>query len=65
MAGGRSLRRSRDKRMLAGVLGGLAEYFDIDVTLTRVIFVIVTMVSAAFRGSTRRMESSRRQRVSG
>lgn len=50
MAGGRSLRRSRDKRMLAGVLGGLAEYFDIDVTLTRIIFVIVSMVSAAFPG---------------
>lgn len=47
---GRSLRRSRDKRMIAGVIGGLAEYFDIDVTMARVIFVIVSVVSAAFPG---------------
>jgi phage shock protein C len=47
---GRSLRRSRDRRMIAGVIGGLAEYFDIDVTLARVIFVIVSIVSAAFPG---------------
>ena len=47
---GRSLRRSRDRRMIAGVIGGLADYFDIDVTLARVIFVIVSIVSAAFPG---------------
>ena len=47
---GRSLRRSRDNRMLAGVVGGLAEYFDIDATLARIIFVIVSVVSAAFPG---------------
>ena len=47
---GRSLRRSRDNRMLAGVVGGLAEYFDVDATLARIIFVIVSVVSAAFPG---------------
>lgn len=36
--------------MIAGVIGGLAEYFDIDVTMARVIFVIVSVVSAAFPG---------------
>ena len=29
------LYKSRDNRMLAGVCGGIAEYFDIDPTLVR------------------------------
>ena len=44
------LRRSRTNRMIAGVVGGLAEYWSIDPTLARVIFVIVSVVSAAFPG---------------
>jgi phage shock protein PspC (stress-responsive transcriptional regulator) len=34
------LRRSRTRRMLAGVAGGLADRFDIDVSLVRVAFVV-------------------------
>jgi phage shock protein C len=44
------LRRSRTNRMIAGVVGGLAEYWSIDPMLARVIFVIVSIVSAAFPG---------------
>jgi phage shock protein PspC (stress-responsive transcriptional regulator) len=44
------LRRSRDKRMIAGVLGGIAEHFDLNVTLLRVLYVIVSIASAAFPG---------------
>jgi len=33
----RPLRRSRTNRQIAGVMGGLAEYFGIDPTLLRVI----------------------------
>lgn len=44
------LRRSRTNRMIAGVVGGLAEYWSIDPMLARVIFVIVSVVSAAFPG---------------
>ena len=33
------LYRSRENRMLGGVCGGLGEYFDIDPTLVRVLFV--------------------------
>ncbi|CAN5888482.1 hypothetical protein BH20GEM1_BH20GEM1_16050 [soil metagenome] len=44
------LRRSRDKRMVAGVLGGIAEHFDLNVTLLRVLYVIVSIASAAFPG---------------
>lgn len=45
-----SLRRSRHNRMIAGVVGGLAEHFGWDVTLARVLFVVVSIVSAAFPG---------------
>ncbi len=34
------LYRSRGNRMLAGVCGGLADYFNIDPTIVRVIAVI-------------------------
>jgi phage shock protein C len=44
------LRRSRSNRMIAGVVGGLAEYWGLDPTLARVIFVVVSILSAAFPG---------------
>jgi len=44
------LRRSRSNRMIAGVVGGLAKYFAIDPTLARVLYVIASIVSAAFPG---------------
>lgn len=44
------LRRSRDDRMIAGVVGGLARYFDIDPTLARAGYVVVSLLSAAFPG---------------
>jgi phage shock protein C len=46
----KALRRSRTNRMIAGVIGGLADYWAIDATLARVIFVIVSIVSVAFPG---------------
>ena len=36
--------------MIAGVCGGLAEYFVLDPTLVRVAYVIVSIISAAFPG---------------
>lgn len=44
------LRRSRSNRMIAGVVGGLADYWGLDPTLARVIFVVVSILSAAFPG---------------
>ena len=44
------LRRSRDERMIAGVVGGLAAYWDKDPTLLRVLYVLLSMLSAAFPG---------------
>lgn len=37
------LYRSRTNRVIAGVAGGLGEYFDIDPTLIRVIFILITI----------------------
>lgn len=39
----KKLFRSRHNRMLAGVCGGLAEYFNIDPTMMRVITIILTV----------------------
>jgi phage shock protein C len=41
----RKLYRSQSQRMWAGVCGGLAEYFNVDVTLMRVLFVALTILS--------------------
>lgn len=37
--------RSRTNRVFAGVCGGLGEYLDLDPTLVRVAWVIVTIMS--------------------
>lgn len=44
------LRRSRTNRMIAGVVGGLAERFRIDPTLARVLYVVGSIMSVAFPG---------------
>lgn len=46
----RPLRRSRTNLQIAGVVGGLAEYFRADATLLRVVYVVGSIVSAAFPG---------------
>jgi phage shock protein PspC (stress-responsive transcriptional regulator) len=46
----RALRRSPDRRMIAGVIGGLAEFFGLDPTVLRVVYVIGSILSAAFPG---------------
>lgn len=44
------LQRSRRDRMIAGVVGGLAEHFGWDVSVLRVAYVLVSLISAAFPG---------------
>ncbi|MFD1849002.1 PspC domain-containing protein [Oceanobacillus bengalensis] len=39
------LYRSTSNRMLSGVLGGLGEFFNIDATILRLIFVILLIPS--------------------
>jgi phage shock protein C len=44
----KKLYRSVSQKMLGGVCGGLAEYFEMDVSLVRLIFVAVGLVTALF-----------------
>ena len=41
------LYRSRSQKMIAGVSGGLGEYFDVDPVLIRLLFVVTTFISGA------------------
>jgi phage shock protein PspC (stress-responsive transcriptional regulator) len=41
------LRRPFEGRMLTGVAAGVADYLGIDVTLTRIAFVVLTLVGGA------------------
>jgi phage shock protein C len=43
--GHRTLVRNRKGRMLAGVCGGVAEYFGLDAALVRVIWAVVAVVT--------------------
>jgi phage shock protein C len=40
------LYRSQARKMLGGVCGGLGDYFEIDVTLIRLVFVAISLVTA-------------------
>ena len=44
------LRRSRSNRLLGGVVAGLAQYFGMDATLARVLYVVISIFSVAFPG---------------
>jgi phage shock protein C len=39
------LYRSRSEKMIAGVCGGLGEYFDVDPVLIRLLFVVTALIS--------------------
>ncbi|GAB6197227.1 PspC domain-containing protein [Lysobacter xanthus] len=47
---GRGLQRSRHDRMVAGVVGGIARRYGWNSTLLRVIYVLVSIMSAGFPG---------------
>jgi phage shock protein PspC (stress-responsive transcriptional regulator) len=44
LAGPKSLVRTRQGRMLAGVASGVARYLGTDVTLVRIAFALITLV---------------------
>lgn len=46
---GKKLTKGHEK-MLAGVCSGIAEYFDIDVTLARAIYAVASIFVAGFPG---------------
>lgn len=44
------LQRTRDDRVLAGVIGGLARHFGLDPGRARIAYVLLSILSAAFPG---------------
>ena len=44
----RKLRRTPHDKMVAGVCGGIAEYFGVDATWIRVAYVILGVMSTGF-----------------
>lgn len=50
MTSANPLRRTVDDRVIAGVCGGLARWLGWDPTLVRVLYVVVSVLSAAFPG---------------
>lgn len=46
MSNERKLTRSRSDRMLAGVCGGLAQFFGLDTSLVRIAYAILTIFTA-------------------
>ncbi len=46
----KKLYRSKTEKQIAGVCGGIAVYFNIDPTVVRIIFVLVSLFSASIPG---------------
>ena len=46
----KTIRRSKKNRMIAGICGGFGEYFGIDPTMVRVIYIVGSVLSVAFPG---------------
>lgn len=46
----RRLLLSQSDKKIAGVCGGLADYFDVDATLVRIIFIVLTVFSLGMGG---------------
>jgi phage shock protein C len=44
----RKLYRSRKSRVISGVCGGLGEYLNIDPTVIRLVFVLLTVISLGY-----------------
>jgi len=42
------LYRSKKEKIIAGICGGIAEYFDADPTIVRLIWAIATLISLGF-----------------
>jgi phage shock protein C len=44
----KKLIRPLEGRMLAGICAGLADHLDLDVSLVRLLFVAITLITAVF-----------------
>lgn len=50
MSDNKRLTKSSSNSIIAGVCGGLAEYYNIDPTVLRIAYVLLSVLSAAFPG---------------
>lgn len=50
MDNNKKLYRSTKNRMLGGVCGGFAEYLGLDVTIVRLLYLILSIFTACFPG---------------
>jgi len=50
MAAKKKLYRSSENKILAGIIGGLGEYFDIDPTVLRLGWLLVFVFTGIFPG---------------
>jgi phage shock protein PspC (stress-responsive transcriptional regulator) len=48
--GGKRLRRSATEKRIAGVCGGFAQYLDFDVTIVRLVWVLLTILTGLVGG---------------
>ncbi len=46
----KKLYRSRTNRHLAGVCGGLGDYYNVDATIIRVALIVLILVTGVFPG---------------
>lgn len=46
----KKLYRTKKERILAGVLGGLGVYFNVDPTVLRISFVLIILITGFFPG---------------
>ena len=50
MTGTKRLRRSSASKMIAGICGGIAEYLDLDPTIVRCVYAVVSVFTGVFPG---------------
>lgn len=42
------LYKSKDDKIFSGVIGGIGEYFDIDPTILRLLYILIAVMTALF-----------------
>ncbi|NLB20887.1 MAG: PspC domain-containing protein [Clostridium sp.] len=46
----KKLYKDPDRKMISGVLAGISDYINVDVTIVRILYVILSFISTAFPG---------------
>lgn len=46
----KKLYKDPDRKMISGVLAGISDYLSVDVTIVRVLYVLLSLISQAFPG---------------